>query len=713
MMIGLGRYNLLLKLGQGGMGAVFLARQKTLRRFCAVKVISPQFSQDQAAADRFLREARATASLNHQHLVNVFDCDQYDGQYFIAMEYIEGMSLGQIIRKHGGLPLPLALHWLKQAAMGLDYVHGKSIIHRDIKPDNLIIDTSGLLKVMDLGLAKDHLEIDQGMTMTGMVLGSPQYMSPEQINDSKTVDRRTDIYSLGISFYQMVVGRVPFQQTTSAAVCVAHLQQPMPSVNLPDAEIAKALDQLIGKMTAKEKEHRFQSAGELSAALTPWLATYPLDAASIDFFLEQLGFASRKVQALLEKEGLDPSQVDANLETPLPELGPTVGVNAGSVAALPGQGVAPPIPTPAASPVSPLPPVATPPVPAAPAKSFSKRWVAVAAVVPLLVLAAFFIGKAKQHRLVPEERIAQRKIEKESSTAQPLLGNLLVRTTPEANVLLHDLSKKAPMISKKSPAIFEKVPFGKYRVQVVQNGYYESEEALEVKSADFKEMDIVLTKLPGKATIVSDPPGAEVFIDGQMKGRTPYDIEGKDDEIINCTLRLAGFQDRQLTATLKSEGKVEKVKLESTEPAALHTNESDGTGPRKRMAAMMMGGDVPPEFQELNETLEQIRGMHALDWERAKPGYLATAKEKLKEKGVTDHKILEASANEISKIWEEVRGASEEEFQEQRTRYIREILGVFMRAKTGQMMPGKKMGGRPGLQPRRGGTEMPPDEAPQ
>ncbi|MBI4026292.1 MAG: protein kinase, partial [Verrucomicrobia bacterium] len=323
-----------MKLGQGGMGAVYLARQKTLRRFCAVKVISPQFAQDRDSAERFLREARATAALAHPNLVAVFDCDQFDGQYFIAMEYVEGMSLGEILKNYGPLPVPLALFWLNQAAVGLEYIHGEKIIHRDIKPDNMIVNGAGVLKIMDLGLAKakDHFETDHGMTMTGTVMGSPHYMSPEQVNDSKTADHRSDLYSLGISFYQMVTGRVPFQKTSAAAVCVAHLHEPIPSVGpvlsglsraesrgvegLPDAELTQALDALILKMAAKDKAERFQSASEWVAALAPWIAHYPMDEPAQEFF-GKIEFAQRKVAALLEKEGIHPAEVDAEIPSPV------------------------------------------------------------------------------------------------------------------------------------------------------------------------------------------------------------------------------------------------------------------------------------------------------------------------------------------------------------------------------------------------------------
>lgn len=214
------------------MGVLYLARQKTLKRYCALKVVHPHLSKDKDCAERFLHEARSAASLSHPNLVGIFDCDQFDGQYFIAMEYIEGLTLGEIIRICGPLPLPLVFYLLNQAAVGLEYLHSRNIVHRDIKPENMMIDAKGTLKIMDLGLAKQHFEGDQTMTVTGMLIGSPYYMSPEQIEDSKTVDQRTDLYSLGIVLYQMLVGKVPFHQTSAAGVLMAHLNETIPSVSI-------------------------------------------------------------------------------------------------------------------------------------------------------------------------------------------------------------------------------------------------------------------------------------------------------------------------------------------------------------------------------------------------------------------------------------------------------------------------------------------------
>jgi len=190
------------------------------------------------------------------------------------------------------------------------------LIHRDVKPQNMLINADGRLKLMDLGLAKDMFDTEHSLTITGMVVGSPNYISPEQIRDPKTVDFRTDLYSLGISFYQMLTAKAPFERTSAAAVCAAHLQDPMPSVGLADAELTAELDHFIARLTEKNREARYQSAAEVLAGILPWLERRPIDNAS-RAYLAAAPFHERAVGQLLKAEGIEPEQVDANL-TPVP-----------------------------------------------------------------------------------------------------------------------------------------------------------------------------------------------------------------------------------------------------------------------------------------------------------------------------------------------------------------------------------------------------------
>jgi len=298
------------------MGVVWLARQKALGRFCAVKLLDPSLAAKPGTDKRFVREARTAASLSHPNLVGVFDGDEFDGQHFIAMEYVEGFGLAEVLQMRGPAPVPLALRWLQQAAVALEYVHGRGLIHRDVKPHNMLINATGTLKLMDLGLAKDMLDTEHSLTITGAVIGSPSYISPEQIRNAKTVDARTDLYSLGISFFQMLTAKLPFERSSAAAVCVAHLQDPMPSVQLADAQLTTELDRFIARLTAKNREARFQSAAEVLAAIQPWLGGHPEDDTTRTY-LAGVPFQERAVGHLLKTEGIEPGRVDDNL-TPVP-----------------------------------------------------------------------------------------------------------------------------------------------------------------------------------------------------------------------------------------------------------------------------------------------------------------------------------------------------------------------------------------------------------
>jgi serine/threonine protein kinase len=544
------------------MGAVYLARHKTLRRYCAIKVIKSQLSQEKAAAERFLREARATAALSHPNLVNVFDFDQHEGQYFIAMEYIEGRSLGSILRDVGGLPLPLALYFLNQAAVGLQYIHERDIVHRDIKPDNMIIDTQGTLKIMDLGLAKDHVEGDQSMTMTGMVMGSPHYMSPEQIHDAKSADCRTDIYSLGISFYQMVTGTVPFTQSSAAAVCVAHLQQPMPSVGYEDEQLRDALDGFIGKMTAKVKEDRFSSASEVVEVLQSWTASYPMEESSQAFFAS-LDMTQYGVSRLLEQSGIDSRQVDLDFES-----------ESADTAARLDEGA----PTPAGS----LAPVD-------PAVGKSSNLLIVTLVIALFVAVGVVFtvarkaknqgaGEAAGNKTAAIEQTAVQPAAPPPAAAQvktPVekqitkLGGLAIETSPPgARVFFRSKTKT-------SPVSFDDVPVGKYTLQISAPHYRDETREVEIQPEKLTSLEIVLQRMEGSVRLESEPNGAIVLIDGRVRGRTPYVLNGGDGEELAVDFLMKGHERQSAKVTLKADGGAFRVMLpRARNLAALEASEN-------------------------------------------------------------------------------------------------------------------------------------------
>jgi len=253
----LGDFEVIRKIGEGGMGAVYEGIQKRLNRRVAIKVLSHRLASDGEFLKRFQREAQATASINHPNLIQIFDFGEEDGIHFYAMEYAEGKNLSELLKQAGKLELKLALDAAIKVAGALRYAHSLGIIHRDIKPDNIMLTNSGQIKLADLGLAK-RLDDDSALTMTGMGLGSPHYMAPEQAHDARRVDHRADIYALGITLLTLVSGRRPFRGKSPFALVKEHEQTPLPSGAKLGTLLPPVLEVIIQKMAAKNPENRYQ-----------------------------------------------------------------------------------------------------------------------------------------------------------------------------------------------------------------------------------------------------------------------------------------------------------------------------------------------------------------------------------------------------------------------------------------------------------------------
>ena len=258
----IGDFEVVDKLGQGGMGAVYRARQITLGRLVALKILPAQFEEDEDFVSRFQREARLAASLNHPNLVRVYSSGVADGSHFIAMELVEGETLGRRV-KRGALPLDEAVHICLDVARALQFGwQSAQLIHRDIKPSNIYLSHSGEVKLGDLGLAKSLLGNTTGLTHTGAAMGTPHYISPEQARGDKALDFRTDIYSLGCTLYQLLTGRTPYEGDP-LTVMNLHLSGPPAAIlkALPGCPIPLA--RLVGKMMKKQRHERHQSYEEL------------------------------------------------------------------------------------------------------------------------------------------------------------------------------------------------------------------------------------------------------------------------------------------------------------------------------------------------------------------------------------------------------------------------------------------------------------------
>lgn len=257
-------YKILEKIGSGGMGTVYRAVQLSMSRDVALKVLYHRYSQDENFVKRFIREARSAGGLNHSNIVRVYDVGHEGGFYYMSQEFVQGRSALQILASEGRMSPERALDVTIQVARALEHAQKRSIIHRDVKPENLIVNDEGHVKLADLGLAKKTgVSQDASVTMEGQVMGTPQYMSPEQVVDSSNVDHRTDIYSLGASLYYMVTGERPFEGKTSMEAMVAVIHDSIEFTREHLAFVPKQIVKIVQKMTEKDPAKRYQTATEL------------------------------------------------------------------------------------------------------------------------------------------------------------------------------------------------------------------------------------------------------------------------------------------------------------------------------------------------------------------------------------------------------------------------------------------------------------------
>jgi len=261
----MGPYEIRREIGSGGMGVVFEGWDARLNRRVAVKTLWPALAQRPEARERFLREARAAAAVSHPNVTQIYDIGEEGGQVYFAMEYLEARSLQQIVEEEGKLSADRAIDIARQTAKGLKAAAEVGIIHRDVKPSNLVFNSDGILKVTDFGLAK-HVLADKDLTLDGQTIGTPKYVSPEQASGGH-VDARSDIYSLGATLYEMVTGRPPFEGTTPMEVMLKHVRDPLPPVQTINPAVPRQLTGLIHRMLSKQPGARPQSYDELLTML--------------------------------------------------------------------------------------------------------------------------------------------------------------------------------------------------------------------------------------------------------------------------------------------------------------------------------------------------------------------------------------------------------------------------------------------------------------
>ncbi|HYH84658.1 MAG TPA: protein kinase [Pyrinomonadaceae bacterium] len=277
-----GKYRIEEKIDEGGMGCVYRATHVLMEKTIAVKVLHPALAADDNIVARFTREAKAASRISHPHAINVTDFGEADnGVVYLVMEYLRGRTLKDIIRSEGPMPLTRVVEIVRQVAGALEAAHTEGVVHRDLKSDNIMLEEAAggdWAKVLDFGIAKIQQDVDKtdpGLTAPNLIIGTPQYMSPEQCSQASRIDSRSDIYSFGVILFETLVGHVPFAGDSPTAIMMKHLQEPAPSVLGERKDLPASVGEVVARALAKRPEDRYQSATELSDALTAAAAEAP------------------------------------------------------------------------------------------------------------------------------------------------------------------------------------------------------------------------------------------------------------------------------------------------------------------------------------------------------------------------------------------------------------------------------------------------------
>jgi tRNA A-37 threonylcarbamoyl transferase component Bud32 len=265
-----GRYEIEELVGTGGMSSVYRARDSVLERRVALKILHEHFSADPEYVERFRREARAIARLNHPNIVTVIDRGEFGKRQFIVFEHIPGENLKEVVEREGQLPVAQALALTHQIARGLAFAHQHGVVHRDVKPQNVLLDESGTAKVTDFGIARS-LDPGEELTQTGTLLGTSDYIAPEQAS-GEPIDARSDQYSLGVLLYELLTGEVPYPADSFMAVAMRHLRDPVPSVRERRRDVPDRVDKIVARAMAKRPADRFPSTEAMMGAIEGALA---------------------------------------------------------------------------------------------------------------------------------------------------------------------------------------------------------------------------------------------------------------------------------------------------------------------------------------------------------------------------------------------------------------------------------------------------------
>jgi len=262
----LGHYDIVAELGRGGMGVVYKGHESSLNRYVAIKVLADSLAHDEGVKERFLREARSMAALNDPHIIQIYFIGDDEGQTYFVMEFVEGESLGSMLKREGKLSVEQSAKVIQQTALGLSTAHDRGVVHRDIKPGNLMITSRGNVKIADFGIALSNHDLSKKLTTTGEFVGTPGYLSPE-VCLGKPVDQRSDIFSLGIVMFEMLTGRMPFTDESPLGLMLEVVKAEIPDVCTLNSEVDAELSRVLTRMIAKDPAERYQSCHELVADL--------------------------------------------------------------------------------------------------------------------------------------------------------------------------------------------------------------------------------------------------------------------------------------------------------------------------------------------------------------------------------------------------------------------------------------------------------------
>jgi serine/threonine-protein kinase len=267
----LGHYDIVSELGRGGMGVVYKGHESSLNRYVAIKVLADSLAHDEAVKERFLREARSMAALNDPHIIQIYFIGDDEGQTYFVMEFVEGESLGSMLKREGKLSVEQSAKVIHQTALGLSTAHDRGVVHRDIKPGNLMINSRGAVKIADFGIALSNHDLSKKLTTTGEFVGTPGYLSPE-VCLGKPVDQRSDIFSLGIVMFEMLTGRMPFTDESPLGLMLEVVKAEIPDVREINHDVDPEVARILDKMIAKDPAERYQNCHEVVADL----AAHPL-----------------------------------------------------------------------------------------------------------------------------------------------------------------------------------------------------------------------------------------------------------------------------------------------------------------------------------------------------------------------------------------------------------------------------------------------------